>query len=166
MEKKLTNNGPLKELADKHSIYTIQLDKKREQTLREHRRGRWEGVDGYISHQLVLCLVQPVDECGMAGGPIIRGHRAAFLSDLEIVTCLQWRLASASGCKTVAREGSRSVPNVPQSPVNGLYSDTDMSMLSNPKAYGRIHNHYPLSLATVNPRFSMCTFVQCTPVTL
>ena len=25
MEKKLTNNGPLKESADKHSIYTLQL---------------------------------------------------------------------------------------------------------------------------------------------
>ena len=25
MEKKLTNNGPLKELADKHSIYTMNI---------------------------------------------------------------------------------------------------------------------------------------------
>jgi len=96
-------------------------DKKREQPLREHRCGRWEGVDGGISHQLVLCLVQPVHEFGMAGGPIIEGHRAAFLSDLARVncTCLLWRLASVSGCRKVAAEGSGMAPNVPQSPVYG-----------------------------------------------
>jgi hypothetical protein len=83
-------------------------DKKREQTLRKNCRGRWECVDGRISHQLVLCLVQPVHEFGVAGGPIIRGHTAAFLSDLEIWdrTCPLGRLASACGCRKVAAAGS------------------------------------------------------------
>src|SRR5712691_1031808 len=100
-------------------LYTrCDYDKKREQTLRENRRGRWEGVDGHISHQLVLCLVQPVHEFGVASDPIIRGHRAAFLWDLELLdrTCPLWRLASAGRCRRVAADGSRIAPNVPQSP--------------------------------------------------
>src|SRR5712691_4072469 len=37
---------------------------------------------------------------------------------------------------------------------------------SNTKSCGRIKNHFPLSLATANPRFSMCKFGQSIQVTL
>ena len=100
--------------------------KKREQTLREDRDGRREVVKGRIPHQLILRLVQPVYQLGVAGGPIVRGHSAAFLWDLEMrdLTRPLSRLASASGCKRLAGEGERGATNIPESPVklthNGL----------------------------------------------
>ena len=76
-------------------------------------------VKGRIPHQLVLRLVQPVHELGVAGGPIVRGHSAAFLWDLEMLDFTRplSRLASASGCKRLAGEGERGATNIPKSPV-------------------------------------------------
>ena len=93
--------------------------KKREQTLREDCDGRREVVKGRIPHQLILRLVQPVHQLGVAGGPIVRGHSAAFLWDLEMrdLTRPLSRLASASGCKRLAGEGERGATNIPESPV-------------------------------------------------
>ena len=93
--------------------------KKREQTLREDCDGRREIVNGRIPHQLLLRLVQPVHQLGVAGGPIVRGHSAAFLWNLEMrdLTRPISRLASASGCKRLAGEGERDATNIPKSPV-------------------------------------------------
>jgi len=54
-------------------------DEKREETRGEEGGGYGDLVKGRIPHQLVLRLMQPVHEFGVAGGPIIRGHNAAFL---------------------------------------------------------------------------------------
>jgi hypothetical protein len=55
MEKKLTNNGPLKELADKHSIYTLfeKIYARLAAGLRDRPRLRYlgdafDGIDGDI----------------------------------------------------------------------------------------------------------------------
>ena len=48
----------------------------------------------------------------------------------------------------------------------GNLKDTYMNMLSNAKVYGRVKNHFPLLLATANPRCYMCKFWQRTKVTL
>src|SRR5712691_8440162 len=81
--------------------------KKREQTLREDRCGRRDLVEGRIPYQLVLCLVQPVHELGVAGGPVVRGHSEAFLWNLKMpaLTRPVWSLASARGYTMRAAEG-------------------------------------------------------------
>ena len=39
-------------------------------------------VYGRIPDQLVLRLLQPMDELGVAGRPLVRGHCVSFRSDL------------------------------------------------------------------------------------
>lgn len=46
------------------------------------------------------------------------------------------------------------------------YSDTYTNMLSNTKAYGRVKNHFPVSLATANSRCYRRAYGQRTKVTL
>ncbi len=72
-------------------------DKKREPPLREDRRGEGDVVEGRIPHQLVLGVLQPVHQFGVAGCPIVRGHCVSFRCDLGIAhrTRSAGRLASA-----------------------------------------------------------------------
>ena len=59
---------------------------------------------GRIPHQLVFCLLEPVHEFRVAGGPIIRGHSAAFLWDLGMPELTQrygvWQEPAGTGCVT------------------------------------------------------------------
>jgi len=86
-------------------------DKKREETLREDRCGREDLVYGLIPHQLVLRLVQPVHQFGVAGGPIVREHSTTFHWNLEMpdLTHLGGRLArvrrTSAMPQTVERTG-------------------------------------------------------------
>ena len=86
-------------------------DKKREETLREDFCGREELVSGLIPHQLVLRLVQPVHQFGVAGGPIVREHSTTFHWNLEMpdLTHLGGRLArvrrTSAMPQTVERTG-------------------------------------------------------------
>ena len=56
--------------------------------------------------------------------------------------------------------------HISEKPEDYPYNDTYMNMLSNTKIYGRVKNHFPVSLATANPRCYRRTCGQRTKVTL
>ena len=99
-------------------------DKKREETHREDRCGRENIVHGLIPHQLVLRLVQPVHQLGVAGRPIVRGHSAAFLSHLAMpdLTCLAGCLASAKRRSTVPQTVGHTGTHVEKTPGIGIHT--------------------------------------------
>jgi hypothetical protein len=94
-------------------------DKKREEPLREDRCGREDLVHGHIPHQLVLRLVQPVHQLGVAGGPIVSGHSAAFLWNLEMpdLTRLAGRLTRARRTRAIPQIVGHTGTNVQKSSV-------------------------------------------------
>ena len=81
------------------------MHKKREQTAREDCCGGWERVDGGISSQLVLRLVQPVHELRMAGGPVVRGHSATLsASACALASSASWTRCTAWTTNGLLRE--------------------------------------------------------------
>ena len=127
-------------------------DKKREETHREDRGGYENLVNGLIPHQLVLRLVQPVHQLGVAGRPIVRGHSAAFLSTLEMpdLTRLAGRLASAKRRSTVPQTVGHTGTNVEKPSVIGIHTAATRRRIAGPCA-GALRDYCAKGLP-INPR--------------
>jgi hypothetical protein len=97
-------------------------DKKREETLREDLCGREDLVYELIPHQLVLRLVQPVHQFGVAGGPIVREHSTTFHWNLEMpdLTHLGGRLARARRTRAVPQTVGRTGKTYRNHPFMGI----------------------------------------------